>query len=79
MYRNTYVEVNLSNLKYNVETLIKKYNDYKYYFGVVKADCYGHNDISVVKTIINAGCNYLAVATLEEALDIREKIKRKGN
>ncbi len=75
MYRNTYVEINLGNIKYNVEQLIKKYSDYKYYFGVVKADCYGHNDISVVKTIIDAGCNYLAVATLDEALLIRKEIK----
>ena len=75
MYRNTYVEVNLENIKYNVKTLINKYSDYKYYFGVVKADSYGHNDISTVKTIINAGCNYLAVATLDEAMEIRSHIK----
>ena len=74
MYRNTYVEVNLSNIEHNVKTLINRY-DYKYYFGVVKADCYGHNDLSVVKSIINAGCNYLAVATLDEALVIRKEIK----
>ena len=75
MYRNTYVELNLSNIRYNVKTLINKYNDYKYYIGVVKADSYGHNDIKVVKEIINGGCNYLAVATLEEALIIRKEIK----
>ena len=75
MYRNTYVEVNLENIKYNVKTLINKYSDYKYYFGVVKADSYGHNDISTVKTIIDAGCNYLAVATLDEAMEIRSHIK----
>lgn len=75
MYRNTYVEVNLKNIKYNVKTLVNKYNDYDYHFGVVKADCYGHNDISVVKTIIESGCNYLAVATLDEALTIRKEIK----
>ena len=75
MYRNTYVEVNLENIKYNVETLINKYSGYKYYFGVVKADSYGHNDISTVKTIIDAGCNYLAVATLDEAMEIRSHIK----
>ncbi|MBQ6539249.1 MAG: alanine racemase [Bacilli bacterium] len=74
MYRNTYVKVNLSNLKYNVETLINRYKDYKYYFGVVKADSYGHYDNRVVKTIINGGCNYLAVATLDEALTIRKEI-----
>ena len=75
MYRNTFVEVYLNNLEYNVKSLINKYNNYKYFFGVVKADCYGHNDISTIKTIINAGCNYLAVATLDEALFIREQIK----
>ena len=74
MYRNTCVEVNLSNLSYNVKTLIKRYNTYKYYFGVVKADSYGHNDIATVKTIIDAGCNYLCVATLDEALTIRKEI-----
>ena len=41
MYRNTYVEVNLKNIEENVRKLISKYNNYKYYFGVVKADCYG--------------------------------------
>lgn len=75
MYRNTYVEVNLKNIEDNVRNLINKYSGYKYYFGVVKADCYGHNDIKVVEAIIQGGCNYLAVATLEEALEIRKKIK----
>ena len=74
MYRNTYVEVNLGNLKYNVQKLIEKYKGYKYYFGVVKADCYGHNDVRAVKTVMSAGCNYLVVATLDEALEIRKEI-----
>ena len=71
MFRNTYVEVNLKNIKYNVDSILKKYPDYKYYIGVVKANCYGHG-IKSVKSIIDGGCNYLAVATLEEALEIRE-------
>lgn len=70
MYRNTYVEVNVDNLKYNVSTLIKEYNDYKYYFGIVKADCYGHSD-HIIKYLIQSGINYLAVSSLEEALRIR--------
>lgn len=53
---------------------ISKYNNYKYYFGFVKADCYGHNDIKTVQVIIRGDCNYLAVATLEEALEIRKNI-----
>lgn len=75
MYRKTYVEVNLNNIKNNVKKLINKYSDYEYYIGIVKADCYGHNGNETVQTIIDAGCNYLAVATLDEALEIRKDIK----
>lgn len=76
IYRNTYATISLSNIKYNVETLIKKYPNYKFYFGVVKADSYGHYDINVVKSIIDGGCNYLAVSSLEEALQIRKELKQ---
>lgn len=75
MHRNTYVEVNLKNIEHNVKTLIQKYNDYKYYFGVAKADCYGHYGVETIEAIIRGGCNYIAVATLDEALEIRENIK----
>jgi len=74
MHRNTYVEINLKNIENNVKTLINKYNNYKYYFGVAKADCYGHNGIETVKAIIRGGCNYIAVATLDEALEFRKNI-----
>ena len=74
MHRNTYVEINLKNIENNVKNLINRYNEYKYYFGVVKADCYGHNGIETVNAILNGGCNYLAVATLDEALEIRKEI-----
>lgn len=73
--RNTYVEVDLNNIKQNVSNVISKYNSYKYYIGVVKANCYGHKDIKTVKAILDGGCNYLAVATLDEALNIRKYIK----
>ncbi len=71
MYRNTYIEINLDNIKYNVSKIINKYNKYQYYFGVVKANCYNHGEQSI-KSIIAGGCNYLAVALLEEALNIRK-------
>lgn len=73
LYRDTYVKINLKNISENVSKIINEYNNYKYYIGVVKADCYGHNDLEVVKAIIDGGCNYLAVAMLEEALEIREQ------
>lgn len=72
MYRNTYAKINLDNIKNNVNKIINKYNDYKYYIGVVKADTYGHNSSEVIKSIIDGGCNYLAVSSLDEALEIRK-------
>lgn len=72
MYRNTKAIINLKNLKENVSNIIKEYNDYKYYIGVVKADCYGHNTYKTVKSIIDGGCNYLAVSSIEEALQLRK-------
>ena len=72
MYRNTYAEINLRNIKDNINKIKKTYNGYKYYIGVVKADSYGHNTEKVVKSIIYGGCNYLAVSSLDEALEIRK-------
>ena len=75
--RNTYLEVDLGKIKNNVKTIINNYPAYKYYFGLVKANCYGldNESLAVTKAIIDAGCNYLAVATLEEAIVIRKEFK----
>ena len=71
MYRNTYVEINLDNIKRNIENITKYYNNYTYYFGVVKGNAYGHGNY-VVNTMIESGINYLAVSSLEEALNVRK-------
>ena len=71
-YRNTYEKIKLDNIRYNVEKIINSYPGYKYYIGVVKADCYGHNTNKVVKSIIDGGCNYLAVSSLDEALEVKD-------
>lgn len=69
MYRPTYVKVNMNHIYKNI-IKIKETYDYEYYIGVVKANCYGHG-IGALGAILDAGCNYLAVATLEEALQVR--------
>ena len=71
MYRNTYVKIEESILKENVETILQKYNQYKYYIGVVKANAYGHGSYCV-SSLIDGGVNYLAVSSLEEAIEIRK-------
>ncbi len=72
MYRKTYVEVNLDNLKNNVKNITNYYNNYKYYFGVVKGNCYGHGTTFVINELIESGINYLAVSSLEEAIEARK-------
>lgn len=72
MYRNTYANIKLDNIKNNVNKIINNYSGYKYYMGVVKADTYGHNSSEVIKSIIDGGCNYLAVSSLDEAMEIRK-------
>ncbi len=74
LFRNTYLEINLKSIEKNVRNLMAEYYEYKHHIGVVKADCYGQSSIRTVKAIIKGGCDYLAVATLDEALDIRKKI-----
>jgi len=74
--RNTYVEIDLENIRTNVKNIINTHEGYQYYFGVVKADCYGHGNMQVVKKVTEGGCNYLAVATLGEAIIIRKEIKQ---
>lgn len=74
MYRNTYVSVHLKNIENNIKRILEHYPDYQYYFGVVKADGYGHG-VKLVEALLNGGINYLAVATLEEALEIRKIVK----
>ena len=71
MHRNTYVEINLENLKYNIQTILKKYDQFKYYIGVVKGNAYGHG-FGIIPTLIENGINFLAVSNLDEALEIRK-------
>jgi alanine racemase len=70
MYRKTYAEINLDNIKSNIKNIINHFDKYDYYFGVVKGNAYGHGSY-VINALIESGINYLAVSTLEEALDVR--------
>ena len=71
MYRQTYLEVDCNILKNNIINIKENYPDYKYYFGVVKANAYGHGSY-IINSLIEGGVNYLAVSSLEEAINLRK-------
>ena len=72
--RNTYALINLNYLENNIKEIIKTY-PYEYYFGVVKANAYGHG-FKVINTMDKAGINYFCTATLEEAIEVRKLTKK---
>ena len=71
MYRKTYLEVDCQKLKNNIINIKENYPNYEYYFGVVKANAYGHGSY-IINSLIAGGINYLAVSSLEEAVKLRE-------
>ena len=73
MYRNTFASIDCNTLEKNIKEITKMY-DYKYYFGIVKANAYGHGDY-IVNSLIKGGVNYLAASSLEETLRIRKRNK----
>ncbi|WP_338471492.1 alanine racemase [Niallia sp. XMNu-256] len=72
-YRDTWVEVNLDHIAYHVQSLKQILPEDVKIFAVVKANGYGHGDVQVARTAIHAGANFLAVATLDEAVALRHK------
>lgn len=72
-YRPTRALVNLGAIERNTRTIIKKYDGYKYYTAVVKADCYGYKGFEVVRAMINGGANLLAASLLEEGIALRNE------
>ncbi|ASK64273.1 alanine racemase [Virgibacillus phasianinus] len=70
-YRPTWVEVNLDAVAYNIAQMKQKLPSDSSIFAVVKADGYGHGAVKVAEAALQAGANALAVALLEEALELR--------
>lgn len=71
MFRKTYAEINSSAVENNIKQLREYYPNYKYYFGVVKGNAYGHG-MQSVRAMASGGINYFATATLEEAIRLRD-------
>lgn len=71
-FRPTKAIINLEAIKRNVQHLKEHLKTGVQIIAVVKANAYGHGDVEVAATAIEAGASMLAVATPEEALHIRK-------
>jgi len=69
--KRTWAEISLENIRYNYEAIRKTVPEGCRFLAVVKADAYGHGAVRVAKTMESAGADYLAVACLDEALELR--------
>lgn len=70
-YRDTFVEINLDAVRHNVENLRRHFYHNLHVMAVVKADAYGHGAVMITRELMECGIRYFAVATLDEALELR--------
>lgn len=70
--RPTWAEINISNLRENFRNIKKLLKEDTKICGVVKANAYGHGSVQIAKILVEEGADYLAVATLEECLELRD-------
>jgi alanine racemase len=71
-YRDTWVEVSLDAIKYNVQSFIDYLPNNIKMIAVVKANGYGHGAYQIAETAINSGAGCLGVAILDEAITLRK-------
>lgn len=69
--RSAWIEIDSQRLKDNIAAVRKRVGNSKI-IGVVKANAYGHSSTGVGQAYVDAGVDILAVATLEEAKQLRD-------
>lgn len=69
--RPVWAEINLTNLAYNIKNIQTKIGD-RELIGVIKADAYGHGAVKVAEVLRENGVKTFAIATLQEAITLRE-------
>ena len=67
----TVAYISHTNLSHNIK-LIRDAIGPRKIMAVVKANAYGHGDLEVSRTALEAGCEYLGVAFLEEGIKLRQ-------
>ncbi|MBZ0168396.1 alanine racemase [Candidatus Methylomirabilis lanthanidiphila] len=66
-----WVEVDLGAIRHNIVAIRRLLKPSTQFMSVVKADGYGHGAVAVARTALSAGASWLAVATIEEGIQLR--------
>ena len=72
IHRDAWVEINISNLEHNIKQIRANVPQNIKLLGVVKADAYGHGAVECARTALEAGVQFLAVATVAEGVELRQ-------
>lgn len=70
-YRPTCVEIDLNALQYNFHQVKKRVGGKVKILVAVKANAYGHGMLEVSRRLLNLDVDYLGVATIDEAIQLR--------
>ena len=70
--KRTWAEVSMDRLAHNYHALRGLTPYGTKFLGLVKADAYGHGAVPVAKKLEELGADYLGVACLDEAVEVRE-------
>ena len=69
--RPTYAQIDLDALRFNLRSSREFIGPDLKYMAVVKANAYGHGAVECSKALIEEGIDWLGVALLEEAIELR--------
>lgn len=72
IHRDAWIEIDISNLEYNIKEIRKNVPKGVKLLGVVKADAYGHGSVMLAPTILASGIDMLGVASIDEGVDLRQ-------
>lgn len=69
--RDVYAEIDLAAIRHNLTEIRRRLKPTSKLCVVVKANAYGHGAIEVSKVAVACGADFLAVATVDEGLELR--------
>lgn len=70
-YSRAWTEIDYSAISHNLDEIQKLVGKTKI-MGIVKANAYGHGDIQCAKEMVKWGVDYFGVASVDEAIHLRE-------